>query len=140
MFNGADYEYRYEFNCGGYAFDTFDWYLPYSWEFDIDHDLNEENREKVMEEWVECMLKDFEGRLRVVQNEKDVAESERLILFRSRLTPNTDFHYVVRKGRNFFHKLGCTPEFRRIKKEEVFSDEWPFGYDGPIVMMAYRVP
>jgi hypothetical protein len=95
--------YHSDFNCGGYALNTFNWYKPYegAWEW----------REKLLYCWLEdyydqdgliaepseiikelenrlvirdtlYMLRQFKGRLRRVEPDEELWEGERLIAYR----------------------------------------------------------
>jgi hypothetical protein len=99
----------------------------------------------------EIMLRDFEGRIRIVENEDAILQSnEVLIAYRLRINPfyqsyedddedsvsvDHDFHYLVRDNFGWRHKRGC------LEPEEIefTEEEWIGGYDGPIVFFAFQI-
>ena len=129
---------RRDFNCGGYALETFNWYQPgteeqnremFGWCSDMD---NEER----LELSVNAMLKDFKGVLRVIEDVKELKEDEYAIAFR---VCERDFHYAKRNKRGvWFHKTGNAPIVKRYTIEELFSSEWGGVYDSKIVLMAKK--
>jgi hypothetical protein len=135
------------YNCGGFALNTKDWYLPGDTDLDCcynceDWDECEYDCEAVYEslvrktdEAVTHMLVEFPS-LRIIHNENELKDFETLVLFR--MGP-TDFHYVKKdkKGR-YLHKMGWECVIREMSEEEVYSDNWCGGkYDGPLVMFGY---
>lgn len=118
---------RAVFNCGGYALNVFTWYLPFNKNngyYDFDH----------MERHVAFMLKDFGGRLRLIENESDALPHERVVFFRG---CSYDFHYVY-KGKNghYYHKMGSKKYIEHMKKKEVYGPKWCCRYNGKIYIFA----
>lgn len=144
-----------DYNCGGYAFETYSWYAPYNTDFDERCDevrdflrnggSVEDAFEVFLQVDTESMLEDFEGRLRVVESERAIIkDDEVLIAYRLRIIPrydedgeiyvDHDFHYLVRDKVGWRHKQGSlVPEFIEFTKEP-----WDNGYDGPIVFFAFK--
>ena len=121
--------YHGDYNCGGYALNTFDWYRPYENEFEEYFATDR----KGMQRYVDHMLEEFSGSLRVINSLKELRENEYAIAFRTR---KTDFHYCKRaKSGHWTHKPGWAP-IRKILKAEVFGKEWPRGYNSPIILFA----
>ena len=134
---GLDTVNRFDFNCGGYALETYNWYLPVeglrqaSRYFDSWYD---EDREEVLEDTVKHMLKEFKGKLRIIQNVEELKDNEYAIAYR---IGDGDFHFAKRNKKGvWFHKRGKTPYIERMTKEEVFSSSWGHRYDSPIVLFA----
>lgn len=131
---------RIGFNCGGYALETFNWYLPYDEEeqgremFGIFADMPEE---EVLEITVNAMLKEFRGRLRVIQKVEELKDDEYAIAYR---VGERDFHYCKRNSRGvWFHKRGQTPKIERMTTEQVFSRSWGKGrYTSEVVLLAKK--
>jgi hypothetical protein len=126
------------YNCGGFALNTRDWYLPYdtnkwagAWEIEDRLGI-----ELALEIITNHMLSEFPN-LRLVQSEEDLKDSEVLILFR--MSNFDDFHFV-RKGKNgkYYHKMGWSPVIEEMSKEEVYGDCWCNRYDGDIVLFGYE--
>jgi hypothetical protein len=87
-----------DYNCGGYAFETYSWYSPYNTDFDERCDevrdflrnggSVEDAFEVFLQVDTESMLEDFEGRLRVVESERAIIkDDEVLIAYRLRIIP-----------------------------------------------------
>lgn len=124
------------YNCAGYALETFSWYCPYDGMYDCEEwAFASEYR---MSEWtVKCvhkMLEDFPT-LRVIDRTDDAHDNETVIVFR--LSSDGDFHYIKRgKNHLWYHKCGGSEEINIMPEKEVFSKEWIFRYDGPLVLLA----
>lgn len=118
---------RSAFNCGGYALNVFTWYLPFDrrnecWDFDH------------IERHVAYMLKEFGGRLRLIECESNANLYERVVFFRG---CSWDFHYVW-KGKNghYYHKMGARKNIEQMKKEEVYGESWCKKYNGKVYIFA----
>lgn len=132
---------QYDYNCGGYALSTFNWYCPYR--NDNDHTSNLRKRktiDEMAEHYANFMLEDFFGKLRRITDIKELEENEKAIAFRC---GTDDFHYCVR-GNNgvWYHKPGSS-SIRVISKEIVFSKIWysPNGttkYNSKIILFAMK--
>lgn len=141
------------YNCGGYAFETYSWYQPYkyNWEDRIEDITNlyedgftiAEIMEIYLDLDVEIMLQDFQNKIRVIQTEEELRKNETLIAYRLRLKIyddeddffiDHDFHYLVKRGKDWFHKPGSN-DFEKINFTE---DEWKGGYEGPIIFLAFQ--
>lgn len=132
-----------DYNCGGYALGTFNWYLPYE-----NYDYSAQSLyfgkgmapDEMVDFYAKFMLKDFFGKLRQINSIKEKTSDEKVIAFRC---CKYDFHFCVRGDNGvWYHKPG-THTIRRIKKKEVFADEWisPDGeviYDSKIILFAMK--
>ena len=122
------------YNCGGYALGTNTWYLPYPEEY---RECLETDR-KGMGSYLEYMLEDFGGRLRIIDSLDELQSDEYAIAFRTRLY---DFHYM-RRGDDgmWYHKQGAQPEIHRVSDQVALDEtkEWPNGYHSPICLMAMK--
>lgn len=96
--------FKGDYNCGGLALNTFNWYKPYEGEFEwreqllfdwaseyYDHDgelvaepcrIVEELEDRLLTRDVLYMLRQFKGKLRRVKGRQDLWEGERLIAYR----------------------------------------------------------
>lgn len=124
---------RRDFNCGGYALETFNWYLPYGEDFPKYWSRAVSD---ITEDMVAYMLADKLG-LRVINSLTELAPTEYAIAFR---VGCGDFHFIKR-GHNgqWYSKMGSSREIERVPEHNVFCEPWPgFGmqYDGPIVLFA----
>lgn len=125
---------REDYNCFGYALETFSWGLPCDteeeceelydfdmWEYDYDEDDFNESAER----GAEWMLNNVPNLRRVDSPDEKLEEGEWLIGFKVGAgTGDGDFHYIKRtpSGR-FYHKPGGS-YVRRMGKKEALSDNW----------------
>ena len=82
------------------------------------------------------MLKDFEGRLRVISSLKELEKNEYAIAYR--VSSDGDFHFMRKARTRWHHKRGSTPTILTESEDNVFNSIWCDRYDGPIVLMAMR--
>lgn len=132
-----------DYNCGGYALGTFNWYLPFADLSESTNTLYFRRRMSVNEivrYYANYILLDFGARIREIQSVEELKVGERAIAFRAGVD---DFHFCVR-GKNgvWYHKPGRNT-IRRIKKSEVFTKEWVSPdhfviYDSDIVLFALK--
>lgn len=110
---------KYNFNCGGYALNTFTFYKPYPGEFRDQSFLD-------ADKFVKNMVDEFNGKLRILENENDALPYERVVFFKG---GRRDFHFAY-KGKNgqYYNKMGWCPDIRRMTKQEVYADDWNDGY------------
>lgn len=129
------------YNCGGYALETFSWYIPKDKNgngYVSGGFFNEFNGQRITEESVKVMLSEIH-RLRVLQGPDDrISYGEYRLAFR--IGKNGDFHFIKQdKQGKWWHKMGCL-HIEHFPKQFVNADEWPsesgYVYSGPIVFMA----
>lgn len=114
------------YNCGGYALESFSWYLPR-------HDGIPTEPDTTIESCVKAMMEDFPN-LRVITSIDDLRENEYAVAFR---LSDYDFHYVKRAANgHWYHKMGSSNYISTMKEEVVFSESWGYGYEGEIVLLA----
>ena len=139
---------RKEFNCGGYALDTFSWYCPLSrsdWDLNNLYERFDGDWMAVLQYTVDYMLNDFNGKLRVIQNLDELQEGEEAVAYRIEQDEDwADFHYVRRKRNGVWYgKMGRCPMIFRYTEEQVFdykSDAWQNGrYDSNMILFALIV-
>jgi hypothetical protein len=139
---------RSEYNCGGYALDTFSWYHPFSRkDRTLDNVIEAfgEDYDKVLDYTVNYMLKDFKGKLRVIENLNELLSNEEAVAYRIEMCGvGADFHYVRRKRNgSWYGKLGACPTIHRYTEEQVFdceSEAWYYGrYDSEMILFALIV-
>ena len=106
-----------EVNCMGYALSVADWLRPSpDSEYLSRLDMSQEN----FPNFVEHLEENYS--LKRIDASKVDSHKGRVIAFR--LAEGEDFHFVVRKGRNWLHKRGSTPRIEQMKKKEVFGIAW----------------
>ena len=125
------------YNCAGYALGTFSWYQPYD-NFDVHDSLFSDSNtlESITQQTVSCMLKDFEGRLRVISSLKELRKDEYAIAYR--ISSDGDFHFMKKARTRWHHKRGSMSIILTESEDNVFNSIWCDRYDGPIVLMAMR--
>jgi hypothetical protein len=130
------------YNCGGYAFNLFKWYVPTrSWE---DYEnvrllLDNECYEAATKTAVNYMRKDLG--YTVVSNDEvfnrsiDYKKYE-IVAFRYEMMgEDSDFHYMkIGKNGNWYEKRGSGSKIYRHEYYYVFRT-WAHRYDGPIVFL-----
>ena len=124
------------YNCAGYALETFSWYCPYG-NYDLFSLLCDfDELEEITKMTVSYMLKDFEGKLRVISSLKELEKNEYAIAYR--VSSDGDFHFMKKARTRWHHKRGSTPTILTESEDNVFNSIWCDRYDGPIVLMAMR--
>ena len=117
---------KIDYNCGGYALESFSWYLPR-------HNNVSTGRSTTIEGCVKAMMEDFPN-LRVITSVDDLRENEYAVAFR---LSRRDFHYIKRASNgHWYHKMGAEDCIRTMKKEVIFSESWGNGYKGEIALLA----
>lgn len=134
----------FEYNCGGYALNTYSWYCPHNETDRHYRSYSERGMKKTTQNAVAFMLKEFSD-LRVIKDIKELAQDEYAIAFRiGGVNGVHDFHFMKRaKNGRWSHKAGggC---IQPIKKEKVFSEVWTTGwfcanrYWGELVLLAKK--
>lgn len=157
-----------EYNCGGYALNTFAWYTPYEGgDIEIVEDqivdfiqeglVKEEIYQILLKQFTDYMLKDFNN-LRVIKDKSEIKDNERLIYFRffyelvSNFDDNwegtadeydyvhADFHYRFYEDGHWHEKNGSS----EIHTCDGDAEDriWVCGtniYDSPIIKFALRI-
>ena len=130
----------WQFNCGGYALETYNWICPYDTEEDSDRLFDDwyssmSSNDK-LEETVEWMLERVPD-LRRVNGVEDLEDDEYLIAYKC---GRSDFHYCKRlPNGQWWHKMGSS-RTRRIAEHKVYSDTWLGGkYDSETAFFAKKI-
>ena len=123
------------YNCAGYALGTFSWYQPYD-NFDVHDSLFSDSNtlESITQQTVSCMLKDFEGRLRVISSLKELEKNEYAIAYR--ISSDGDFHFMKKARTRWHHKRGSTPIILTESDYNLLNIIFCVCYDGLIVLIA----
>ena len=126
------------YNCGGYALGTYSWYCPNDDGWDSPMYDNRYTMEERTQFAVDYMLNDFCD-LRVIKTLAEVTKNEYAIAFRIAVD---DFHYMVKKGNQWYSKAGNCQRIDRVSQKIVLGKKWftDYGvtYDGPLVLFAKR--
>lgn len=130
-----------QYNCGGYALGTKDWFRPYKTTHrgaraDYQKLLQDNNYDydEILEKCSTFIIKNSSGNIRRVEEDEEIRKDENLVAFRIGMH---DFHFMVRKGKNWFHKMGVE-NIQRIKKKYVFAESWNYAYDSDIIFFAIK--
>lgn len=136
----------FEYNCGGYALNTYSWYCPHQWKTDRNYNPSTKLASKtVTRHAVNFMLKEFNN-LRVIKDIEELQPNEYAIAFRiGGVDGNHDFHFMKRNANGrWYSKSGGMP-IRSIKTAKVFADCWELGeygvkikYYGELVLFAKK--
>lgn len=136
-----------EYNCGGFALETFSWYEPSYFNGDgcfLCEDLAEEGydiesiQEILCSNCVDSILEDFGEKIRVVQRETDLKTDEELIAFRvdsgyENDYETQDFHFRVFRDGRWQEKSGHGLIHDTDDPDE---DIWNERYLGPTIYLA----
>lgn len=121
---------KYDYNCGGYALGTFNWWGFYCLRF---------SGERNLEDCVEELLEVFPDKLRIITSPKECKSNEYVIAFRM---SDVDFHFLkLSKNGRWYHKRGAFPKIEIFPKKDLFNKIWKNGsyyYDSEIVFFAMR--
>lgn len=135
---------RYDYNCGGFALGTFNWYLPYKkydettedalYDIREDDSLDEDGLcDALADYYIEYM--EWDLGLREINNIDDIKEGEHLVAFRA---ANYDFHYIRQlSDGTWAQKMGGS-EITQWTDEEVFAPRWDcwHTYGGRVRLLA----
>lgn len=130
----------WQFNCGGYALETYNWICPYDTDEDSDRLFddwyNTMSSDEKLEETVEWMLHNVPD-LRRVNGVEDLEDDEYLIAYKCGYS---DFHYCKRLPSGIWmHKMGSS-RTRRIAEYKVYADTWLNGkYDSKTAFFAKKI-
>lgn len=135
---------RYEYNCGGYALGTFDWYVPYNTD-ECDYRYTEElvkqaGEEKALDKLANNILADFPELMMVsedsVKNKLWNFRTYEIIAFRLELKGIYDFHFMkLGKNGSWYEKRGSTDYIHRHAYDYIFQT-WNRRYNSKIVFFA----
>lgn len=133
--NSSSMDFTY--NCGGYALETYNWYLPYDDpdEFYMGYYKTQEQEERLLTRFTEYILNDFPGKIRVIEDEAKVLPDEYLVALR--IGPH-DFHFLKNSKRHWEGKMGSNPKIFHYTYEEVYASHWENEYVSRIVLFAKK--
>lgn len=114
----------YDYNCMGYALDTYSWLIAYLEDEEtdaFDDGVDKEEQEKVLMSCAKYLLNNFSLVPITREQAYNACGRKQIIAFR---IAEYDFHFMVlRKNGSWYHKMG-SQDIHRIDKEKVFADVW----------------
>lgn len=119
--------YYRNYNCMGYALDTYSWLcaLLEGGEFDPFPLDEEDDKEEILASCVQYLLDTFALKQISRQQAYNTKSKVEVVAFR---IGYADFHFMVRrKNGQWYHKMGAT-HIARIEKDTVFAPVWYNGY------------
>lgn len=137
---------HFEYNCGGYALNTYSWYCPHKQDASRNYNPSTKLATKtVTRHAVKFMLKEFND-LRVIKDIKDLQPNEYAIAFRiGGVNGDHDFHFMKRSKNGRWYSKSGGMAIKNIKTKEVFADSWILGsygvkikYYGELVLFAKK--
>ncbi len=119
----------YDYNCMGYALDTYSWLFAYLENGETDafnYGVGKEEQEEVLMSCAKYLLDNFPLALITREEAYNARGKKEIVAFR---IAEYDFHFMVRrKNGSWYHKMGST-SICRINKEEVFAPVWKNNHD-----------
>ena len=116
--------YVRDYNCMGYALDTYSWLIAYMEDGETDPfnvGVDKEEQEEILTSCAKYLLNNF-SLIPVTREQAYNAHGKKqIIAFR---IAEYDFHFMVRrKNGSLYHKMGCL-DIHGINKEEVLAPIW----------------
>lgn len=116
--------YVRDYNCMGYALDTYSWLIVYLEDGETDPfsvGVDKEEQEEILMSCEKYLLNNFSLVPITREEAYNTHGKKQIIAFR---IAEYDFHFMVRrKNGSWYHKMGSL-DIHRIKKEEVFANVW----------------
>ena len=114
----------YDYNCMGYALDTYSWLFAYLKDGETDpfnYGVDKSEQEEVLKSCAEYVLDNF-PLVPITREEAYNARGKKeVVAFR---IAEYDFHFMVRrKNGSWYHKMG-SQDIHRIDKDKVFANVW----------------
>ena len=146
-----------DYNCGGYALKTFNWYLPWgnhthselAEDFYQEGLSKEEIQKAILKEDLKTLLTDFKDKLIYISSIEEASPKDTVIAYRLYVkiyddedemceNVDTDFHFRVRINNLWSEKCGSC----EIKSCLFTEGPWDVGgdciYDGPILYFIFN--
>lgn len=115
------------YNCGGYALETFSWYVPRDSHGRVNNAMHDDS--------IQTMLKDFPT-LRIINTIDDLQPNEYAIAYK---TSENDFHFIKRSNNgHWFHKMGDCDIIETMPVNTVFNEKWNGRYDSELTLFAKK--
>lgn len=148
---------RHDYNCAGFALETYNWYAPYTKKMSniklieqlISNGIDDEDLvTAIMLNYnVSIILKDFKDRVRVFSHHTSpLKENERLIAFRvyfewrddCKTIFDCDFHFMKKEDDIWYEKMGGCPIEEVCKAEYPSLDDWGV-YNSDTIYLAVKI-
>ena len=114
----------YDYNCMGYALDTYSWLIAYMEDGETDPfnvGVDKEEQEEILMSCAKYLLNNFSLTPITREEAYNTHDKKEIVAFR---IAEYDFHFMVRrKNGSWYHKMG-SQDIHRIDKDKVFADEW----------------
>lgn len=114
----------YDYNCMGYALDTYSWLIAYMEDGETDPfnvGVDKEEQEEILMSCAKYLLNNFSLTPITREEAYNTHDKKEIVAFR---IAEYDFHFMVRrKNGGWYHKMG-SQDIHRIDKDKVFADEW----------------
>ena len=114
----------YDYNCMGYALDTYSWLIAYMEDGETDPfnvGVDKEEQEEILMSCAKYLLNNFSLTPITREEAYNTHDKKEIVAFR---IAEYDFHFMVRrKNGSWYHKMG-SQDIHRIDKEKVFADVW----------------
>ena len=146
-----------DYNCGGYALGTFNWFLPYnnfnsnySFALNLLEEYNDIDyvMEMLFEKNVENILNFLKDKIRRIYSLKELLQNEDLIAFRICIIydsefnelEDTDFHFRLYHNGKWTEKMGATTIVECSSyEEEIWNEGFGFEYLNPTALFALKI-
>ena len=116
--------YVRDYNCMGYALDTYSWLIAYMEDGETDPfsvGVDKEEQEEILMSCAKYLLNNFSLVPITREQAYNAHGKKQIIAFR---IAEYDFHFMVRrKNGSWYHKMGAQ-DILRIDKDKVFADVW----------------
>lgn len=115
----SERKFRFDYNCGGYALKTNNWYCPSAFCEIISRNSSEVNSNIIAYYCKKEILDSIDG-IREIKNISELKENEYGIAFKACYR---DFHFCKFENGIWSHKMGIG-EIEALLPEQVFSKKW----------------
>lgn len=106
-----------DYNCGGYALGTFNWFCPYG-SYDGDTLHGRCSKETTLKNFTRYILLTFEERIRIISKIEEKTKDEYVIAFRIGFH---DFHFIKRGDNGVWYHSRAVVQFAELKKQKYFQ-------------------
>ena len=114
----------YDYNCMGYALDTYSWLIAYMEDGETDPfnvGVDKEEQEEILMSCAKYLLNNFSLTPITREEAYNTHDKKEIVAFR---IAEYDFHFMVRrKNGSWYHKMG-SQDIHRIDKDKVFANVW----------------
>lgn len=125
----------WEYNCGGFALGTFNWFLPHSFMSYRSYlrTIGGYEETKVLAATIPEILK-VSDTIRRIDSMDELKQDEYAIAYR---VCSDDFHFRLCYNGEWYEKMG-DGNIHKISAHTIFTDCWFGGYDSAVVLFAEK--